>query len=403
MNRSVAQNPPLLALAAGLRSALFPIPVITIFWREEIGMSFTDIMLLQAIFGATTVLLEFPSGYVADRIGYRLSLITGAVFWVWGWIVYAMGTTFGAMVTAEVILGIGLAFTSGADSALLFVSVKARVGVQHYVPWEGRVRAASQLSEAVSSGVGGWLYSLSPRLPIWLQVPVALASLGAVGATKEVELQPAGERVAHLEHAWHIVRHALIHHARLRAAMLLSVTLGISTYVAVWLIQPWMQRRGIPIHWFGPLWALAHLWLAGVSLSSARLGESWGTAGALLLCCILTGISYVALGFSDAAIGIVFYLGFMTVRGLHGPLLAAVLQNDAPAEDRASVLSLNALMFRLAAAVVLPPIGMLVDRWGLELAFRLLAAAFAVVSLTAWMFFARAHSRSGENQPNGRT
>ena len=60
---------------------LFPIPVITLFWKEEIGMSLTEIMWLQAIFGATTVLLEFPSGYVADRLGYRRSLLTGALFW----------------------------------------------------------------------------------------------------------------------------------------------------------------------------------------------------------------------------------------------------------------------------------------------------------------------------------
>jgi MFS family permease len=393
MNRSIVHNPPLLALAAGLRSALFPIPVITIFWKEEIGMSFADIMLLQAIFGATTVLLEFPSGYVADRIGYRLSLITGAVFWVLGWIVYAMGTTFAAMVCAEVILGIGLAFTSGADSALLYVSVKARDGVQRYVRWEGRVRAASQISEAISSGLGGWLYGLSPRLPIWLQVPVALAGLGAVAATKEAERESGGGRIAHLAHAWHIVRHALIHRARLRAAMLLSVALGISTYMAVWFIQPWMQRRGIPLQWFGPLWAFAHLWLAGVSLLSARLGESLGTAGVLLLCCVLTGFSYLGLGFSDAAIGIGFYLGFMTVRGLHGPLLAAVLQNDAPAEDRASVLSLNALLFRLAAAVVLPPIGVATDHWGLEFLLRVLGFGVTAIALAAWFLFVRARAK----------
>jgi MFS family permease len=124
MQRAALYNAPLLAASASLRAALFPIPVITLFWKDQIGMSLTDIMWLQAIFGATAVVCEFPSGYVADRLGYRRSLVIGALFWLAGWLAYALGTTFAGMVLAETQLGVGLAFISGADSALLFVSVE---------------------------------------------------------------------------------------------------------------------------------------------------------------------------------------------------------------------------------------------------------------------------------------
>jgi MFS family permease len=392
VNPNSARNPTLLVLAGALRAALFPIPVITIFWQEEIGMSLRDILLLQAIFAVTTVLLEFPSGYLADRLGYRVALITGALCSSLGWIAYAMGATFGAMIFAEIILAIGLAFTSGADSALLFVSFEEKDRASNYLRWEGRVRAASQVSEAVSSGIGGWLYSLGARLPLWLQVPAALAGLGAVAATTDIRSSEPTKRLEHLAHAWHIVRYALVHHARLRSAMMLSVALGICTYVAIWLIQPWMQKQSIPIAWFGPLWAFAHLWLAGVSLMSARIGQAFGVSKTLLVCCLLTGISYLGLGLSDTAVGAVFYLGFMTIRGLQGPLLAGMLQNDAPAEDRASVLSLNALLFRLTAAVALPPIGALADLWGLEAVLQILAVATAGFALAAWGMFTQAHA-----------
>ena len=378
-------------MASALRAALFPIPVITLFWKDEIGMSLSDIMVLQAIFGATTVLLEFPSGYVADRLGYRSALITGAAFWLLGWIAYAMGTTFAAMVVAEVILGIGLAFTSGADSALLFVSLNAGGHSTHYGSWEGRVRAGAQVSEAVSSAIGGWLYTIAPRLPFWSQLPVALAGLGTVVAASEVAAARRGERIAHLARAWHIIRHALVRHLRLRSAMALSVALGISTYVAVWLIQPLMQLRGIPPAWFGPLWAGAHLWLAAVSLSSARVAGAFGLRRILLGCCLLAGVSYLGLGLSAASAGIIFYLGLMTVRGLQGPILASVLQTDAPAEDRASVLSLNTLLFRLASVIVLPPIGGLADRLGIEFVLVLIGIVATGATLGAWLVFARAH------------
>lgn len=391
MKSAIHRNPPLLVAASSLRFALFPIPVITLFWKDEIGMSLADIMWLQAIFGAAIVLLEFPSGYVADRLGYRRSLLIGALFWLPGWIAYAVGTTFAGMVLAEVLLGIGLAFISGADSALLFVSLQARNNAARYRFWEGRVRAASQASEAVSSAAGGWFYTIAPRLPFWLQVPFAAAALAVIAAMREVRPIEAGERISHAVRAWHVIRHALVRHARLRTAMALSTALGIATFVGVWLIQPWMQRRAIPLAWFGPLWAAAHLWLAAVSLLSARLATAFGATRTLFVCCVIAGASYLGLAFSSSPIAVAFYLGLMTVRGLQGPLLMTVMQADAPAEDRASVLSLNALLFRLATAVVLPPVGALADRIGLEPALAVVGAVALAVGPAAWLAFARAH------------
>ncbi len=387
----VKRNAPLLAASAGLRFALFPIPVITLFWKDQIGMSLTEIMWLQSIFGATAVVCEFPSGYVADRLGYRRSLVIGACFWLAGWIAYALGATFAGIALAEILLGVGLAFISGADSALLYVSVEGGESSDRYRAWEGRVRATSQTSEAASAAVGGWLYSIAPRLPFWLQIPVAAANLGVIAALYDVHPLEGATRTSHLRRAWHIVAHALVRHARLRASMALSVALGISTYIAVWLIQPWMQRRGIAPAWFGLLWAAAHLWLAAVSLANARVAQTLGVAPVLLGCSVLAGASYLALALGSSAVAVVFYLGFMTVRGLQGPLLAGALQADAPPEDRASVLSLNALLFRLAAAIVLPPVGALADRIGIEPTLGVLAALSLAVCLAAWSAFARAH------------
>jgi MFS family permease len=387
----VTSNPRLLVADGALRAALFPIPVITLFWTDQIGMSLADIMLLQAIFGATSVICEFPSGYVADRIGHRRSMLVGVVLWAAGWTAYALGRTFAGMVLAETLLGAGMAFTSGADAALLFESLRRAGRAGSYRMWEGRVRGSVQISEAVSSGIGGWLYSLAPRLPFWVQLPFVAARLGAVAAMHELPSAPRPQRVAHLAHAWSIVRHALVDHARLRSAMALSVALGLSTYAAVWLIQPWMRRRGVPVAWFGPLWAAAHLWLACFSLGSARMADRFGVAWTLLGCAALTGLSYLGLAFSTSVAGFLFYLGFMVVRGLQGPLLVSVLQADAPTEDRASVLSLNVLLFRLSTVVALPPIGALADRLGLEKVMLMLAVAAAALSLGAWWTFARAH------------
>jgi predicted MFS family arabinose efflux permease len=151
-----------------------------------------------------------------------------------------------------------------------------------------------------------------------------------------------------------------------------------------------MQARGIPTAWFGPLWACAHVWLACVSLSSARIVGWLGVRLSLLGCCLLVPLGYTGLAAGQAAWCIVFYLCFMTVRGLQGPILATVMQHDAPPEDRASVLSIATLLFRLSFVVAGPPIGALVDRAGMEAALGVLAVVLGLAALLAFGAFSRA-------------
>ena len=85
----------------------------------------------------------------------------------------------------------------------------------------------------------------------------------------------------------------------------------------------------------------------------------------------------------------------MTIRGLQGPILATVMQHDAPPEDRASVLSIATLMFRLSFVVAGPPIGALVDRAGMDMALSLLAVGLGAIALLAFRAFAAAPVAAG--------
>jgi MFS family permease len=360
-----------------------------LFWKDQVGMSVADIMVLQALFGVAVVVLEFPSGYLADRIGHRRALLIGATLSIVGWLAYTRAASFAAVAGAEMLLGAASAFVSGADRALLWTSLGEASRHGEYPRWEGRLRAASQTSEAVSAAAGGWLYTLSPRLPFWLQVPTAALGLATIVGLSESP-RPHTTR-SHARRALRVVGHTLWRHRRLRAAMALSVALGLASYVMVWLIQPYLQRRGVPAAWFGPIWAGAHVWLAGVSLVNARVVTVFGIRATLVGCCLLVPLGYVGLAASTSVWGAAFYLCFMTLRGLQGPILASVMQADAPDEDRASVLSLVALVFRLAFVVAGPPIGVLVDRAGLETALAVLAAFFTVIGFTALALFAHAH------------
>ena len=122
MKASIQSNFWKLYAIVGLRWFLLIMPIIVLFFEEN-GLSLTDSMVLQAVFSIAVIVLEVPSGYYADVIGRRNSLVFGATLAFFGFVTYALAHGFWTFLAAELILGLGASFISGTDSALLYDSL----------------------------------------------------------------------------------------------------------------------------------------------------------------------------------------------------------------------------------------------------------------------------------------
>ena len=104
------KNIPLLNTFAALKMALLPMAIITLFWKDQIGLSLTEILLLQAIFSLATLIMEFPSGYLSDRLGYRFALNLACLLGISGWTTYTLASNFTGVLLAELQLAQGGCF-----------------------------------------------------------------------------------------------------------------------------------------------------------------------------------------------------------------------------------------------------------------------------------------------------
>ena len=120
----LAANVLKLNLFSALKMMLFPMAIITVFWQDHIGLSLAEILLVNVFFSGVNLLMEYPSGYVSDRLGYRRSLIIACVFGIAGWSVYLQAGSFWHVIGAEMLLGVCYAFISGSDTALLYETLK---------------------------------------------------------------------------------------------------------------------------------------------------------------------------------------------------------------------------------------------------------------------------------------
>lgn len=361
----------LLNIFASLKMALLPMAIITLFWKDQIGLSLSEILLLQALFSLATLIMEFPSGYLSDRLGYRFALNLACLFGITGWATYTFAGSFAGVLVAEIQLGISYAFISGADSALLYETLRHEGKEEEYAKHDGRMTAWAQAGEAAGAIGAGALYAWFPLLPFLLQIGVWICALFVCRNLKEIPVLKR-HTASHLREALGIARKAFLLKPGLRYSILLAAMLGLASFYPVWLIQPYMQSINVPLVWFGPIWAVANLCVSFGSLLSHRIQYHLGARGTLILLLSLIAIGYTGLAFNQLIWGFAFYFLLTIMRGIQGPFLRLALQKQSDRHERASILSLKSLTFRLGFVITAPLVGMMADRSGLSFCFTIL-------------------------------
>lgn len=377
-----------LNLFSALKMTLFPMAVITLFWKDDIGLTLTEILTLQVVFSVASVVTEYPSGYVSDRLGYRTSLIVACLFGLGGWGWYLAADSFWTVMGAEVLLGVSYAFISGSDTALLFETLRAHGRIDLYARCDGRMAGWAQGGEAAGALFAGVMYAQWSLLPFVAQLGVWLLALALCLSLKEPTSSP---RLAssHLAQAWAVCRLALWDNPRIRSTMIFGMLLGLASFYMVWLIQPYMQQCDVPLSWFGPVWAGANVAVAMAATTSHRVHRRVGLQGMVLLFIALILVAYVGMGVTEAMGGFLFYYLLTIMRGLQGPLMRSCLQMESSRVNRASILSLHSLVFRLGFVLTGPVVGWLADTSGLSGTFLILGAFFALTLPAAGMKFLR--------------
>ena len=363
--QATAPNPLLLCIYQGLFSLLFPVAVFSLYWRETLSMSITAMLTVQAGFGLVLALVEFPSGYVADRLGHRTAIVSGTLVVTFGWLVYALATGVAGVVLAEAVLGAGFALISGADSALLYESLKECGREQEFSLWYARMRTVAQCAEGVGALFAGVLFARSPRLPFVLEVVAFAAALVVALALVRPAPAPAPER-GHLSQMLFIVRHTLQEQRSLRAIVTTAVSFSLMSFLPVWLIALHAQQRGIAAEWIGPFWAGANFVIAVGSQLSGRLEREAGLSGVLFVCVALALAGYALLAFAPGLLSPFGYYLLTLVRGLHAPPLHHIEQRAVPSGDRAGFLSFRNFLFRGSYVFLGPIIGFGVDHYGMQ-------------------------------------
>jgi len=361
-------------------------PIVVLFYQEN-GLSMSQIFILKSIYSVAMVVTELPSGYMADVWGCRKTIILGSILGSLGILIYSLSSDFYSFVMAEIILGIGFSFVSGADSAILYDSLKADNREDEYIKYEGSITSAGNFAEALAGVAGGLLATFSLRMPYYFQFFVA--SIGIPAAIMLKEPEHILERVRlNMKQIISIVKQTYLQ-VEMRSAIMISSFTGAATLTYAWFVQPYFQEAKIPVSVFGVLWTLLNLSAGIFSMFSYKVERLLGNKKTLLLIVIFISAGFILTALEVSLAGIVILFGFYIVRGIATPVLKDQINKYTDSKVRATILSVRNLEIRIIFAAIGPILGFLTDKFSLSTALIVCGITYFVAASLSILPFIR--------------
>ena len=325
----------------GIDITVLLVPVIVVIWLQA-GVSFSEMILLQGIFMLPILLLEVPSGSFADYWSRKGCSVLFHLIFGTGIFFYAIGNSFAMFALAELLAGIGMAFKTGSDSALLYDSLKT-----HYEnPNDrfGKLVANRMTVMFIGGAIGAILGGYLASFPNLLRLPVFIAFLGhfafagitLVGYTEPPRLQAESPKAA-LTTAINSLRKK-----ELQLILIVAVSAMVFTSIGFWASQHTLVNDYyVNPYGMGIILAVFNI-CAGLSSYLIKRNISKLTKSHILFVILLIDGFYIfaLIPVSSIASLIVVSLIGQITRGSRTPIMQSIMQINLSSTERATFNSL---------------------------------------------------------------
>lgn len=353
-------------------------PILVLFLSNVKGLSFTEIMLLQSISAISVVLFEVPTGAIADLMGRKKSLIMYSLLVGTSLVIYAYGKHFVMFMLAEITFSLGESLKSGADSALIYDSLKHDGREGEYNKIEGRARSLSLYAQAVGSILSGFVYEIHPYLPFLISAVFMLITAAIVVNFKE----PLIEKGVHNNGKYlnQIVESGkyIFSHEKLKAVVIFCMIFFIFYRAGFWFYQPYMEAVNIPVKYFGVAFFIFNITAAFISRRTHYIMDKTKPRTLTFMAGLMI-VSFLFLSFIKLPFGLLAVLFQQVARGLYRPVTTKYLNKHIPSDKRATVLSFQSLLSNLAVAVTFPMMGFLKDHTSIYTTHFILGVTMAIM------------------------
>jgi len=374
--RTYKGNIPLLA---GLEfTSYFGITSFWILFFIQNGLSLLQIGLLESIFHGTSLLCEIPSGMLADRFSYKTNLYLARLASIVSSILILFGQgNFWIYALAMMVSAWSYNFDSGTSTAFLYDSAVEAGQKDRYLQISSFLSGVAEITRTLGTVVAGffihgalaWTYLiaiglsfLSIILIYFMKEPMAKRGRNEVLTFKTIVLQVRKEWQEKPVLFYWMMTYQLV--GTLMCMFYFYYQQKISDLVG---------------------WQVSLVMLIGSGLNliavyvASQIGKKWNSNRVFPTLVALTGLALLLVFSGTPFAFLLVYLLTDTLYAVYQPIYFNDLQGYLPSSVRATMLSINSMLFSLSMIVIFPLTGWLIDRWGLVAVFLVLGLILLLI------------------------
>ncbi len=349
------RNLRLVMFESALTHGSISIAIMTPFFIS-IGLNQAKIAAVQAIFTAVVMLLNFPTGWLADRFSRKWANVLGDFGCAISYLCYSRANSFLTAVACEILLGFFMAFSQGVDFSLLkhfSEQLASRNAQQDQSTQERNFRRQSAnlatyqyLASILLCLLGGPLGVVSFRFAI-----AANGITYLIAGIVSLFIQDDSEKLTTIKASplgdmCRIARESFTP-GRLRRRIVAFAIVREMTHGIIWIFTPMLLAAGVPLAVVSAAWALSSV----ASTIGARLARRFSVnlpAWKVLLIplvIITCGLGIITIELN--AITVWCYLLASIAQGWVGASALSLVQQEALPGEQTSVVSLAKVLGQL--------------------------------------------------------
>ena len=265
-----------------------------------------EIGLLEGVFHVTSLLMETPTGAIADIFGRKTSRITGVILAAAASVMIVVSGSFWGFALGFVVSALSYNFESGANEALVYDSLILEKKESLYMKIAGRTEVVYQATGIAALIIGGAAGSIKYEWAYYLAIILSAASLLVALFFKEPRIEKKAERPklgAAMKKQYVESFRAIKNSGRLLYLIVFTALLCSSVTLTFFYMQLAWQKSGLSVLQIGISLAASSLAAAVGAFFAARIEKKLGEAF------ILKSAPFIVA----ASIGLMFFTGISIV------------------------------------------------------------------------------------------
>lgn len=360
-----------------------------LYWVVEAGLEPLELVLLGTALELSIFVAEVPTGVMADTFSRKWSIAASHVVMGVGMILTGMSLGFAPQVIAQIVVGVGFTFQSGADVAWVTDELDDPARIDRLLAAGGRWSLWGGIAGSVVVALLVWATSLSTAIVVAGSAGIALSVLVAVAFSEHRFRRTEGQHFAESKRIF-LGGLRLARHDRQLLVVLIAVlvfnigTEAVDRLFTQRLVDIGLPQNPAPIVWFTAVAVAGSL--AGILMlrwAETRVGDDGSPMRFYAAAAALSTVSALLLAATPEIIGGLAAVFLLRGIGLQvAPVMASIRANRrATSEVRATVQSFlgQAEAFgQIGGGVAL---GVVAQQAGVPPALVVAAAVFGVAAI----------------------